>query len=105
MIVATVIPVISICLLVILATIVVFTLWKHRKVCFTHLSTTTHTSEHISSSSAAAVELYASICKNENYTDDSEQLDADNRKPKEDDPLLQESVCKFLLLQACCKLL
>lgn len=104
MIVATVIPMISICLLLILATIVVFTLWKHQKVCFTHLSTTTCTSEHVSSSSAAAVELYASICKNEN-TDSSEQLDADNRKPKEDDPLLQESVCKFLLLQACCKLL
>ena len=56
-IVATVIPMISICLLVILATIVVFALWKHRKVCFTYQSTATHTSEHVPSSSAAAVEL------------------------------------------------
>lgn len=56
-IVATIIPMISICLLVILATIVVFALWKHRKVCFTYQSTATHTSEHAPSSSAAAVEL------------------------------------------------
>ena len=98
---ATVIP---ICLLVILATvtiiIVVFALWKHRKVRFTCLSTATRhsTCEHAPSSLAEAVELQRYESNNKD-TDDSEQLEnTDNRQPKEDDPLLRESVRKFLFI-------